>query len=85
MGRVGSLGAPAIGGALLGLHLPLRELYLAPSAALLVGAAAAVLLAVFCSRRFRGFRLADKAAGLPPVPGGTDATRSGYDSSHQSL
>jgi AAHS family 4-hydroxybenzoate transporter-like MFS transporter len=61
-GRVGSLGAPIIGGILLGMHLPTQELYLVPAGALIVGALSAGLLVAMCARRFRSYRLDDIAA-----------------------
>ena len=66
-GRIGSLAAPIIGGALLGFHLPTRQLLLAPAAALAIGAVAAVVLAVLCVRRFGGCRLDDRALSKPPA------------------
>jgi AAHS family 4-hydroxybenzoate transporter-like MFS transporter len=62
MGRVGSLGAPVIGGILLAMHLPRQELYLAPALALAVGALASVLLVTMCIRRFGGYQLDDSSA-----------------------
>jgi MFS transporter, AAHS family, 4-hydroxybenzoate transporter len=62
MGRMGSLGAPILGGILLGMHLLPQQLYYAPALALLVGAAAAGVLIVFCIRRFGGYRLDEAAA-----------------------
>ena len=78
-GRIGSLAAPVIGGALLGLHLPMQDLLLAPAAALAVGAVAAGVLAVLCVRRFGGCRLDERpgARAHGAVPHGTaqlDAT-----------
>ena len=61
MGRVGSLGAPLLGGVLLGMHLPPQRLYIAPAIALLIGAVAAGLLAAVCIRRFGGYRLDEVA------------------------
>ena len=57
MGRVGSLGAPVIGGILLAMHLPRQELYLAPALALAVGALAAGLMVTMCIRRLAGIGL----------------------------
>ncbi|WP_428394339.1 MFS transporter [Lichenicoccus sp.] len=64
MGRVGSLAAPLVGGALLALHLPMQQLLFAPAAALAIGALAAILLAILCVRRFGDTRLRESA-----VPG----------------
>ncbi len=58
-GRVGALAAPLVGGALLALKLPLRELLLAPALVLGVGAVACATLAVLCVRRFGGTRLSE--------------------------
>jgi len=68
MGRVGSLGAPIIGGILLGMHLLPQQLYLAPAFALLVGAVAAGLLVMMCIRRFGGYRLDEAAAVAATEP-----------------
>lgn len=56
-GRIGSLAAPAIGGILLGLHLPMDRLLLAPALALAVGAVASGILALLCVRQFGSTRL----------------------------
>lgn len=61
-GRLGSLAAPLIGGALLSLHLPMRELLFAPAGALAIGAAASAALTVLCVRRFGGCRLDERPA-----------------------
>lgn len=61
MGRIGALGAPILGGALLEMHLSRQQLYLAPALALLVGGAAAGILIISCIRRFGGYRLNDAA------------------------
>jgi len=70
VGRIGSLGAPIIGGILLGMHLPTRELYLVPAGSLVIGALSAAVLVSGCLRRFHGYRLDDRAA----IPGATPAT-----------
>ena len=61
MGRLGSLAAPMIGGALLGLDLPLRDLLLVPAGSLAIGAVAAVAIALLCLRRFGSLRIGDRA------------------------
>ncbi len=66
MGRLGSLAAPLIGGALLGMHLSLSDLLLAPAISLAIGAVAAVGIAVLCLRRFGGTRLDDALRARPP-------------------
>jgi MFS transporter, AAHS family, 4-hydroxybenzoate transporter len=63
-GRVGAIGAPLAGGALLALKLPMQELTLAPAVVLGVGALASIALVVLCVRRFQGVRL-DEAAKIP--------------------
>ena len=60
IGRLGSLTAPLIGGALIGLNLPLRELLLVPAGALAIGAIASTALTVLCVRRFGGLRIDDR-------------------------
>ena len=57
VGRFGSIVGPLVGGTLIGLKLPLRQLFLAPAVPMLVGAAAAACLAWLCYKRFHGFRL----------------------------
>lgn len=71
MGRIGSLGAPILGGVLLGLHLSRLQLYFAPAIALLVGAAAAGVLIIFCIRRFGGYHLNEAAALSAKEPSGS--------------
>jgi AAHS family 4-hydroxybenzoate transporter-like MFS transporter len=56
-GRIGSLAAPILGGALLGMHLSMQELLFVPALTLAVGAVACVMLAVLCIRQFGGYRL----------------------------
>ena len=61
MGRLGSLAAPLIGGALLGLNLPFQDLLLVPAGSLAIGAAASIAIALLCRRRFGGLRIGDRA------------------------
>ena len=61
MGRLGSLAAPLIGGALIGLDLPLPDLLLVPAGSLAIGAVAAVGIALLCLRRFGGLRIGDRS------------------------
>jgi AAHS family 4-hydroxybenzoate transporter-like MFS transporter len=63
VGRIGSIAGILIGGALLARKWPLPQLFMAPAVPMLVGAAAAALLALACYRRFNGFKLDDKPAG----------------------
>jgi MFS transporter, AAHS family, 4-hydroxybenzoate transporter len=64
-GRIGSIAAPIIGGALLGMSVSTRELFFAPGAALVLGAIAAGILAMLCFQRFAGCRLDETAAAAP--------------------
>jgi AAHS family 4-hydroxybenzoate transporter-like MFS transporter len=67
-GRIGSIAAPIIGGALLGMSVSTRELFFAPGVALVLGATAAGILAMLCFRRFAGYRLDETAAIVPKAP-----------------
>ena len=67
-GRLGSLAAQVAGGILLGQHLSVREVYFAPAAVLIVGAASAGLLLLMCFRRFGGFRLDEPVVASAGVP-----------------
>ena len=67
-GRVGALAAPVIGGVLLGLNLPVRELLLAPALVLGTGAIACTALAVLCIRRFGGVRIGERPAAEAAPP-----------------
>jgi AAHS family 4-hydroxybenzoate transporter-like MFS transporter len=68
IGRFGSIAGPLLGGLLIGLHLPLQQLFLAASLPMLLGAAAALLLARLCYVRLGGLRLDDT-----PAPAGASA------------
>lgn len=68
VGRIGSVGGPVLGGVLLSLHLALPQLFYAPALALVVGAVACVVLLWLCVRRFRGFRLDERAAAAAELP-----------------
>jgi MFS transporter, AAHS family, 4-hydroxybenzoate transporter len=68
MGRVGSLGAPIIGGILLAMHVPRQELYLAPALSLGLGALASAVLVAMCVRRFGGFQLDEVSAADAAEP-----------------
>ena len=69
MGRLGSLAAPLIGGALLGLNLPFQDLLLVPAGSLAIGAVASIAIALLCRRRFGGLRIGDRAwvSATPPL------------------
>ena len=75
-GRLGGLAAPIVGGLLLGMHIPLRQLPYAPAIVLLVGGVACVVLTMACRREFGSYKVAefsidDVAARTPldPVAG----------------
>lgn len=62
VGRIASTVGPIAGGWLIARHIPLPQLFLAPLVPLVAGSVGACLLLYFCFRRFRGFRLEEKAA-----------------------
>jgi AAHS family 4-hydroxybenzoate transporter-like MFS transporter len=64
IGRFGSMLGPLIGGVLIGLKLPLAQLFFWAAAPMLVGLAASVAVAWLCRRRLGGLHLDDL-----PVPG----------------
>jgi AAHS family 4-hydroxybenzoate transporter-like MFS transporter len=59
IGRFGSIVGPLLGGQLIRMHLPMRQLFLAASAPMLVGAVAAVILVRLCYVRLGALRLGD--------------------------
>jgi AAHS family 4-hydroxybenzoate transporter-like MFS transporter len=59
IGRFGSVVGPLLGGQLIKMHLPLRQLFLAASAPMLVGAIAAIILVRLCYVRLGTLRLSD--------------------------
>jgi AAHS family 4-hydroxybenzoate transporter-like MFS transporter len=68
IGRLGAIVGPVIGGMLLAQKMPLSELFAWASTPMIVGAVAATAVAALCYRRFRGFRLNDRAAEPESVP-----------------
>ena len=64
-GRVGALAAPVVGGVLLSLHVPMRQLPLAPALLMALGALACAMLALRFRRRFGSWR-AGEFSGSPP-------------------
>lgn len=62
-GRAGALGAPIAGGMLLDMDVAIRDLLLAPAAALGIGALASIGLALTCYRRFATTRPAEFTGG----------------------
>jgi AAHS family 4-hydroxybenzoate transporter-like MFS transporter len=59
IGRFGAIVGPLVGGQLIRMHLPMRQLFLAASAPMWVGAVAAVLLVWLCYVRLGTLRLSD--------------------------
>ena len=59
VGRFGAIVGPLLGGQLIKMHLPMRQLFLAASAPMLIGAVAAVVLVRLCYRRLGALRLSD--------------------------
>ncbi|MGH8150469.1 MAG: MFS transporter [Steroidobacteraceae bacterium] len=65
IGRFGAIVGPLAGGVLLGMNLPLRQLFMAAALPMLAGTVAAVLLARLCYRRLGGLRLEDVPGDAP--------------------
>ncbi len=59
IGRFGAIVGPVLGGQLIKMHLPMRQLFLAASVPMLVGSVAAVVLVSLCYRRLGTLRLSD--------------------------
>ena len=59
IGRFGSFVGPLLGGYLIKMHLPMRQLFLAASVPMMVGAVAAVVLVRLCYVRLGALRLSD--------------------------
>jgi len=64
IGRFGAISGPMIGGLLIGRHLPLQRLFLAPVVPLLVGAIASFVLMRVCFKLFGGRHLEAEASPL---------------------
>ncbi len=59
IGRFGAIVGPLVGGRLIRLHLPMRQLFLAAAAPMALGAVAAVALVWLCYVRLGALRLGD--------------------------
>jgi len=59
IGRFGAIVGPLLGGYLIQLHLPMRQLFLAASAPMWVGAVAALILVRLCYLRLGRLQLSD--------------------------
>ncbi len=68
IGRFGAVVGPLLGAQLLGMSLPLRQLFLAAAAPMLAGAVAAAVLVRLCYARLGGLRLTDVPVGVEPPP-----------------
>lgn len=62
IGRIGSIVGPYVGGVLIAMNMPMQELFLWASLPMVIGLFAAILVAVLCYKRFRGFTLDDRPA-----------------------
>jgi MFS transporter, AAHS family, 4-hydroxybenzoate transporter len=74
IGRFGAVVGPLVGAQLLAMNLPLRQLFLAAAAPMLVGAVAAAVLVRLCYARLGGLRLGDVPAGVEPPLRGAGAS-----------
>lgn len=57
VGRIGSMTSPWIGGWLVGMHLPMSQLFLAPAIPMGIGAVLSFILMRLCVKRFGGYVL----------------------------
>jgi AAHS family 4-hydroxybenzoate transporter-like MFS transporter len=69
VGRLGAVTGPLIGGVLIGMKLPINQLFMIGAIPLVIGAIAAAILARVCYMRFRGFQLDDAPAMPAPTSG----------------
>ncbi|TAJ92280.1 MAG: MFS transporter [Gammaproteobacteria bacterium] len=69
VGRLGAVTGPLIGGVLIGMKLPINQLFMIGAIPLIIGAIAAAILARVCYQRFRGFQLDDAPATPAPTSG----------------
>lgn len=73
VGRFGAVVGPLVGAVLLGMSLPLRQLFLAAAAPMLAGAIAAAVLVRLCYARLGGLRLGDVPVSMGPELRGAGA------------
>jgi AAHS family 4-hydroxybenzoate transporter-like MFS transporter len=59
VGRFGSIAGPLVGGRLIDMHLPMRQLFVAAAIPMLLGALAAIILVRLCYVRLGRLRLSD--------------------------
>jgi len=75
VGRFGAIVGPLAGGVLLGMNLPLHQLFLAAAAPMLAGAIAAAALVRLCYVRLGGLKLDDvPASDAPSIAGDASAS-----------
>jgi AAHS family 4-hydroxybenzoate transporter-like MFS transporter len=67
VGRFGSISGPLIGGWLVGMNLPIGQLFLAPVVLLGVGLVLSLVLMQLCVKRFQGLVLSDAAGNGNPA------------------
>ncbi len=65
IGRFGSIAGPLVGARLIDMHIPMRQLFMAAAAPMLVGAIAAMVLVRLCYVRLGGLRLGDVPRAAP--------------------
>jgi AAHS family 4-hydroxybenzoate transporter-like MFS transporter len=61
LGRLGSMSGPLVGGWLIGMHLPVTQLFLAPVVPLALGAVLCFVLMRLCVQRYGGHSLRDRS------------------------
>jgi AAHS family 4-hydroxybenzoate transporter-like MFS transporter len=66
VGRFGSVIGPLLGGVLIGLRLPLRQLFLLASLPMVIGLVASAIIAGLCHRRLGGLQI-DDMMQQPPL------------------
>ncbi len=66
IGRFGAIVGPLLGAVLVGMNLPLRQLFLAAAAPMLAGTVAAAVLVRLCHARLGGLRLGDLPVSAEP-------------------
>jgi AAHS family 4-hydroxybenzoate transporter-like MFS transporter len=69
VGRFGSVIGPLIGGTLIGMKIPLRQLFVLASVPMLVGLLASVAVAGLCYKRLGSLHLDDMAEPVAVNPG----------------
>jgi AAHS family 4-hydroxybenzoate transporter-like MFS transporter len=68
VGRLGSISGPLLGAWLIGQHLPISQLFLAPALSLAIGTLLCFVLMRLCVKRYGGHRLNRSEIGRFEVP-----------------